>query len=427
MSGLVILGLFIGAMMIGIPVAIALGVSAVGSIIILDKLSIEMIVQSLFSASDSFPLMAVPFFILTGDIMLSGGISKRLINFAKSIVGQAAGGLGIVTVVTCMIFASISGSGPATVAAIGSIMIPGMIRAGYDKAFTSTLTAAAGSMGPIIPPSISFIIFGVVAGVSITDLFIAGIVPGIFIAISLIIFVYFFAKKNNFVADQEKFNAKNFLRNLNEAKWGLLVPVIILGGIYSGIFTPTESAIISSVYALIIGLFIHKEIQFKDLFKIFSQTSLTSGYVVFLVGFATAFGRVLTMEGVPQTISNYMFSITDNKYITILLIIIFLVIIGLFIETLAAIIILTPLLLPIAAEIGMDPVHLGVILVVALAIGQSTPPVGVNLFVASGIAKIKLETMFKWVVPIVGTTVLVLILTAYIPALSLFLVDLLGK
>ncbi len=408
MTGLIIIAIFIISLLLGIPIAYALGISALGTTIIMDIVPVSMMVQTLFTSGDSFPLLAVPFFILAGDIMMEGGISKRLVNFSSTMLSGKNGALGMITVVTCLIFASISGSGPATVAAIGGIMIPAMIKDNYDEDFACALTAASGSLGPIIPPSISFVMYGVIAQVSITDLFIAGIVPGLMMGIALLLFVYIIAKKRNYGEIKAKTSTKDKWKSLNEAKWSLMVPVIILGGIYGGIFTPTEAAIVACDYAIIIGVFVYKEIKFKDLYRIFSRTALTSGTVLVLVGTATFLGKIMAIEMIPAAISNGILGITSNKIIILLLVNLLLFITGMFIETLAAIIILTPLLLAIVQPLGISPLHFGIIMVVNLVIGMCTPPVGVNLFVASSIAGVKIERMFKWIVPLIGVLSIVL-------------------
>lgn len=427
MTGLIIILLFIISLLLGIPIAYALGISALGTTVIMDIVPVNMLVQTLFTSGDSFPLLAVPFFILAGDIMMEGGISKRLVNFSSTMLSGKNGALGMITVVTCLIFASISGSGPATVAAIGGIMIPAMIKDNYDEDFACALTAASGSLGPIIPPSISFVMYGVIAQVSITDLFIAGIVPGIMMGIALLIFVYIVAKKRNYGEVKVKSNAKDKWKSLNEAKWSLMVPVIILGGIYGGIFTPTEAAIVACDYAIIIGVFVYKEIKFKDLYRIFSRTALTSGTVLVLVGTATFLGKIMAIEMIPAAIANGILGITSNKIIILLLVNLLLFITGMFIETLAAIIILTPLLLAIVQPLGISPLHFGIIMVVNLVIGMCTPPVGVNLFVASSIAGVKIEKMFKWIVPLIGVLLIVLLVLTFVPQLSTFLPSILTK
>jgi C4-dicarboxylate transporter DctM subunit len=426
MVGIYLIIVFIIALFINIPVAISLGLATTVVIAITQSLPFDFIIQSFFSAGNSFPLLAVPFFILTGDVMMEGGISKRLVNFANAFMSNITGGLGIITVFTCMIFASISGSGPATVAAIGSIMIPAMIEQKYNRSFSCALTATAGSIGPVIPPSISFVIYGVIANVSITELFMAGIIPGLLMGLALIVFTYFVSKKYKYGEKTGiKVSTKDKLKALNEAKGALMVPVIILGGIYGGIFTPTEAAIIAADYGLIMGLFVYKEITFKDLPRIFAKTSLTSGMVLILVGSATAFGRLLTIEQIPTMLANAILSISTNKIIILLLVNLFLFFVGMLIETLAAIIILAPLLLSVVEPLGVSPLHFGIIMVVNLVIGMCTPPVGVNLFVASSIGKIKIEQMFKWLIPLISVLIIVLLVITFIPGLSTFLPNLL--
>ncbi|WZL72771.1 TRAP transporter large permease [Clostridiaceae bacterium 35-E11] len=412
---------FIGTLFLNVPVAFSLGMSALLTILLFKMLPATFMIQSLFSASDSFTLLAVPFFILTGDIMMHGGISKRLVAFCTALLGATTGGLGMITVLTCMIFASISGSGPATVAAIGGIMIPAMIEEKYEKSFACSLAATSGALGPIIPPSISFVMYGVIAGVSITDLFMAGIVPGIAMALALMIFVSIACKKHGFGIKRGKPTRAEQWKAFSEAKWALLVPIIILGGIYSGVFTPTEAAIIACDYGLIVGLFVYKEMTLKDLPKIFGRTALTSGTVLVLVGCATAFGKLLTIEQVPQMISSGLLSLTTNKFIILLLINMILFVTGMLMETLAAIVILAPLMLSVVVPLGVDPLHFGIIMVLNLVIGMCTPPVGVNIFVASKLGDIPLEKMFKWLIPMIGVLLIVLTIFTYVPELSMAL------
>lgn len=427
MQGLVMLLVFTGALFLNIPVGYSLGIASVSLIMAYKILPLGFVIQALFSSGDSFPLLAVPFFILAGDIMMQGGISKRIVNFARTMMGNSYGGLGIITVFTCMIFAAISGSGPATVAAIGGILIPAMIEEGYDKGFACSLGAASGALGPIIPPSIAFVVYGVIANVSITDLFIAGIIPGILMAIALIIFVKITCKKHKFGIVREKATGAEKWKSFKEAFWSLLVPVIILGGIYGGIMTPTESAIIACNYGIIVGLFVYKEIKFKELPQIFAKSALTSGTVLILIGFATAFGRILTLQHIPTMISSAILGITSNKYIILLLINILLFLTGMLMETLAAIVILAPLMLSIVQPLGIDPLHFGMIMVVNLVIGMCTPPVGVNIFVASRLADMPIEKMFKWLTPMIGVLLVVLMIITYVPQLSTFLPNLIGN
>ncbi|MCG8483651.1 MAG: TRAP transporter large permease, partial [Clostridia bacterium] len=377
-----------------------------------------------FTSADSFPLLAVPFFVLAGNIMIQGGISQRLVNFSSKMFGGVTGSLGMITVFTCMIFAAISGSGIATVAAIGGIMIPAMAKENYDKGFATSLAAASGSLGPIIPPSINLIIYGVAAGVSITDLFLAGIVPGMLMAAALMLFVYINAKRYKYGIIREKASLKEKWEAFNEAKWALLIPVIILGGIYGGIFTPTEAAIISSDYGIIVGMFVYKEIKVKDLIKIFKNTAMTVGSICIILGGAAALGKILAIEMIPKMMAESITGFSTNKIILLLLINILLFITGMFMDTAPSIIILTPLLLPIAESIGVDPVHFGLIMVFNLVIGMCTPPVGVNTFVACKISNMKIEETFRWLFPMIGVLVCVLLIITFFPQISMFLPNL---
>ncbi len=437
MEGLIIILIFAVLLLINVPIAIALGVSSMLYVFFFSGgLPVDLIIQSYFAGVDSFSLLAVPFFIMTGDIMLEGGISKRLINFCKVIMGKSTGALGKITVVASAIFAAISGSGPATVACIGGIMIPAMEEDNYDKNFACSISAAAGALGPLIPPSISFIMYGVIAGVSVTDLFLAGIVPGILLALVLVIFTHIAAKKKKWGTPEAIFdnpNQKIVLKHEEEkisagkafkdAIWAILVPVIILGGIYGGIFTPTEAAVIAADYAVIVSIYVYKELKWRDLPRVIAKSGLTCGTCLILVSCATAFGRVLTMEQIPMMIAEAITTVSDNWIIVLLLINIFLLIVGLLMETLAAIIILAPILLPVVTSLGVDPIHFGVIMVMNLVIGQGTPPVGVNTFVACRIGGIKMEAMFKWLFTSIGVSIVALMLVTYIEPISMFLVN----
>lgn len=423
MSALALIGIFVACLLINVPIAIALGVSSLVFVLFFSNLPIELVMQAYFSGIDSFSLLAVPFFMLAGDIMLAGGISKRLVNLGASMMKRVPGALGIITVVCCAIFAAISGSGPATVAAIGGLMIPYMVRNGYDKGFACSLAACAGSLGPIIPPSICFVMYGIIANVSITDMFTAGIIPGLVMAACLIVFVLIVGKKKNYVTvvEDEELGHTGFLRALWDGKWALLAPVIILGGIYGGVFTPTEAAIIASDYALIIGIFVYREIKLKDLFGIFKGTATTCGTCIILVSTATAFGRILTMEQIPTMLSQMILGLSSNKVVVLLAINLLLLVVGMFMETLSAMIILTPLLLAIVTPLGVSPVQFGVMMTINLAIGQCTPPVGTSLFIATRIAGVRIDQAFKWLCICVGVLVVALMMVTFVPPLSLCL------
>ncbi|MHA6250777.1 TRAP transporter large permease [Oceanobacillus sp. CAU 1775] len=418
----VLFGSFAIFLLLSVPVGIALGISTVVTIIYSGSVPIEFLAQGLVTSVDSFPILAVPFFILAGEIMGKGGISERLFRVANSMVGNITGGFAIATIVTCMFFAAISGSAPATVAAIGGIMIPAMVKLGYDRTFAAAVVAAAGSLGVIIPPSIPMVIYGTSASASIGDLFIAGIIPGISIALLLSAYSYYYAKKKGFKGNGEKFSIINILKSIWEAKWAILIPVIILGGIYGGIFTPTEAAAVAVVVGLIASLLIYKELKLKDLPRILIDSSLTSATVLIIIGTATAFGRLLTVEQIPNQIAEGMLAISENRIVIMLLIIILLLIVGCFMDTLAAIIILTPILLPMATSLGYDPVHFGIIMVVGLAVGFITPPVGVNLFVAQGISGVSFEALVRRIIPFIIVLVVALLIVTFVPQLSLFLI-----
>ena len=405
-----------------VPIAISLGIAAISVVLGMHLVPPAFIVQTLFLSTDSFSMLASPFFILAGDLMLHGGISKRLVNFVSLLVGHVPGAMGLVTVLASMLFAAISGSGPATVAAIGGIMIPVMVKDKYDTSFSCTLAACAGSMGPIIPPSICFVMYGIAAGVSIGDMFTAGVLPGILMATALCIIVLIFSKTRGYGTVRPRATFKEILHGLKDAILALLVPVIILGGIYSGIFSPTESAIIACDYALILGLFVYKEIKIKDLPGIIAKTALTCGSCLIMVAMASCFGKIITLMGVPEMLANAIYSISTDLWVVLILINVLLFITGMFMETTAAILILAPLLLEIVTPLGMNPIHFGIMMVVNLVIGMCTPPVGCNLFIAARIGGVKLESMFKWLFPMVGILLVVVLLVTYISGISLLLV-----
>ena len=358
--------------------------------------------------------------------MGGGGISKRLLNLANVFFGRITGGLAIVTVVVCMFFAAISGSGPATVAAVGGMVVPTMLEKGYDRKFVLALIAAAGSIGVIIPPSIPMVIYGVTTNSSVSSLFLAGFVPGILIGLVLIGYSYFYAKKNGYKGDTEPFSWKRALHELKEGFWAILSPVIILGGIYGGIFTPTEAAAVSVIYSLIVGCFIYKELDLKKLLNVTRNACETTASILIVIGCAAGFSKVLTLGRIPTTVAAGMLSLTDSVIVILLLINVLLLIVGCFMETLCAIMILAPILFPVVTSLGVDPVHFGIIMVVNLAIGFITPPLGVNLFVASRVGETTLDNVIKGIIPFLGLMIVTLLLITYVPAISMFLPNLLG-
>lgn len=407
-------------LLLGVPIAISIGFASLLGLIF-SKMPTVYLAQGSFVAVDSFPLMAVPFFILAGNLMETGGLSKRLVRVANVLMGSYTGGLATVTVIACAFFAAISGSGPATVAAIGSIMIPAMIKKGYSKDFASAVAASGGALGILIPPSIVMVVYGVVGSVSIGDLFIAGIIPGMVISAVLIAVGYVISKKNGYSGTGEKFSFKEFVIALKDAFWALLAPVIILGGIYGGVFTPTEAAVVAVVYGFVVGAFIYRELKFDQIYNSLYKTAITVGSVMIIIGVATTFGRLMTMYQIPHKMAMFLSTISQNKYVILMLINLFLLFIGMFMETLATVIILTPLLLPVVTNLGVDPIHFGILLVVNSEIGFLTPPLGVNLFVASNISKISIEKITKAILPFIIALFAAVTLLTFVPQISTFL------
>jgi C4-dicarboxylate transporter DctM subunit len=408
---------------LSVPIAISLGFA---SLLALKVKGIPLITipQSVFESLDVFTLMAVPFFILAGNLMQTGGISRRLVNLANVLVGWIKGGLGAVAVLTSMFFATISGSSSATTAAVGSILIPAMEKKGYPKNFATSISAASGEIGVIIPPSIAMIVYGLVANVSIGSMFVAGVIPGVLIGCSLIALITITARIKGFDT-LNTFNKKEWFKELWKAFadsfLALLMPVIILGGIYKGYFTPTEAAVVAVVYGFILGTVIYREIKLKDIVGILGKSAITTSIIMLIVGFASIFAYLLTMNMVPHKVGAAISQFSDNPLVFLLLANILLFVTGMFMETLASIIILAPILAPVAMLYGIDPVHFGIIMVVNLAVGMVTPPVGVNLFVACQIANLRLDQLTRPLLLFLGVLILDILLITYIPALSLWL------
>ena len=407
---------------LSVSVAVSIGLASIAGIH-MSNANMLISVKEMFGAINKFPLAAIPFFILAGNLMETGGISRRLVEFAKSIVGGVQGGLPMTCVLTCMIFAAVSGSSVATTFAIGAILIPALIKHGYPTSFAAALQATSAELGVIIPPSIPMILYGVSAEVSIGELFIAGFGPGILISLSLMLFVWVYCKWKGWGKTDGE-GRLGFGRALLQASWALAMPVIILGGIYGGIFTPTEASAVAVFYALIVGTLIYREIKLRDLYAILRKSALSSAVIMFIIANAGLFAFLITRAGVPDAIGHWLQEVLKSPAMFLLGVNGALFIIGMFIETSAAIIVLAPILAPVAAHFGIDPVHFGLIMVVNLALGMITPPFGVNLFAACTVARISLDKIIRHLLPFVGVILLCLLVITYVPALSLGLRDL---
>jgi C4-dicarboxylate transporter, DctM subunit len=405
-----------------ISVAVSIGLSAILGIQV-SNINMLISVKEIYSSINKFPLAAIPFFILAGNIMEQGGISRRLVEFAKSLVGGVQGGLPMTTVLTCMIFAAVSGSSVATTFAIGVILIPALIQHGYPRTYAASLQATSAELGVVIPPSIPLILYGVSAEVSIGELFIAGFGPGVLIGVALMLFVYLYCKWKGWGKNDGDGRLPVGKATL-QAGWALMMPVIILGGIYGGVFTPTEASAVAVFYALIVGMVIYREIKIKDLFPILRKAVMSSSVIMFIIANAGLFAFLLTRAGVPEAIGLWLEDVLENPAMFLLGVNLALFFIGMFIETSAAILVLAPILAPVAVYFGVDPVHFGLIMVVNLAVGMITPPFGVNLFAACTVARVSLDRIIGHLLPFVAVVVTCLMIITYVPAISLTLRDL---
>lgn len=421
----VLFGAFGLLLVIGAPIAVALGMAAMVAFMSIDK-DVTTMVQIAYNSVNSFPVMALPAFILSGALMQGSGISRRLVEIAEVLAGRMAGGLATSTVLACLFFGAISGSGPATTAAVGMLMIPAMVKRGYDSGYASAVTASSGGLGIVIPPSIPMVIYGVTASESITKLFIAGVLPGIVIASGIIGMNYVISRKKGYKSHADDWSFKKVFFKIKEGFWALMAPVVILGGIYSGLFTPTEAAIVSIFYTLFVGIFIYRELKLKSIFKSLDSTTWLSGRVLIILFTAQAFGRLLVQYKIPDAIAAWLLAVTGNVFIIWAIIIIFLIMIGMFMETLATIMLVTPVLLPVMTSLGVDPIHFGVVLVMCCEIGFETPPLGENLFIASGIGKVTIEEISVKALPFSVVEIASVFLVAYIPSLTLWLPKVFG-
>jgi C4-dicarboxylate transporter DctM subunit len=428
---LVILFIFI---LVGVPVGFAIGGATMIAIATTSNLNMVVNAQYCYSGIFSFTVMAIPFFMLAGIIMSTGGIAKKIVNFCEALIGSVTGALGCVSMLACMFFGALSGSGMATTSAIGSMLIPEMRQKGYPADYAATLVCFGGIVGPIIPPSLSFVLYGSATGVSIATLFKAGIFPGIMLGLGFMFMNIFFCKKygygrvavNEVDAAMAKSAFHHRMQNLwkatKEGFWALLSPVIILGGIYSGIFTPTEAACVSVVYSLIVSYFVYRDLDLHGIYKTFVDAAVLNGITSFLLGYSTVFSTFMTFMKVPNDIYNFLMSVSSSKYVMLLIINVILLILGCFLDTVPAIILMAPLLLPAVSAYGVDPVHFGVIMAVNLALGLCSPPYGCNLFVGIAVAKIKMQDMFKWIIPFFILGVIMVLIITFVPAISLVLV-----
>ena len=420
--------IFVIGLIIAIPVSITLGITSVLPSVCDPSFTVgaKYLIRAMFGGLDSFPLLAVPMFVLSGIIMAKGGISRKLFDIFAYFLGNLTAGMPCAVIVTCLFYGAISGSAPATVAAVGSMTIPILTGLGYDLTFTTAIVAVTGGLGVIIPPSIPFIMYGMASGASVSDLFLAGIIPGLMIGGLLMFYAIWYFRRNG--EDKEKIHAevqhlhdKGLFRVVKESFFAILSPVIILGCIYSGVASPTEAAVISVFYALLISLFVYKSIRVKDIWDILKEAVRTFTPILFILATSTAFSRVLTLMQVPQTVSGFISGHFQSPVLILLVINLFLLIVGMVMDTTPAILILTPILLPIVTNLGMDPVQFGVIMVVNLAIGFVTPPIGVNLFVASSLTDVPVMTIAKKAMPMIIYFLIALLLIIFIPAISLAL------
>ena len=420
MSGVFLLFLiFIVGLIIGLPIAFCLGVSSVVYLIV-DDFPLVVAAQKLYSGIDVFVLLCVPGFILAGNLMNNGGITERVVGFSNALIGHIRGGLGLANIVASMIFAGISGTAVADSASLGAVLIPAMKKEGYDAPFSCAVTAASSTIGPIIPPSLPMIIAGTLTGLSVAKLFIAGAIPGLLLGVGFLGVSYYLSSKNKHPKG-EKSSWRLIVKEFFGAFWALFMTFIILYGIVGGIFTPTEASIVACIYALCVGIFIYKDLSFRKIPRILLDTAITTASLMVLVGLANLFGWILTSERIPTMLANQMLEITQNKYLLLLLINILLLFVGTFMETIAALVILFPVLLKVATSVGVDPIHFAIIAVLNLMIGLTTPPVGVCLFVTAGIGKISLGQISRAILPFLAVSLLVLLLVTYIPQISLFL------
>lgn len=423
---LIAFGILIVCLMLNVPIAFSLGISTVGAILASDGVPMMVLAQRMFYGLDTFTLISVPLFVLAGRLMALGGVTRDLLNLANVFVGWMRGGLAYINIVASMIFAGITGTAASDSSSIGSILVPAMIDRGYEKDFTVAVTATSSTIGIMIPPSVPMVLYGVAAGESVGDLFMAGIIPGFLVGGALMLVTAVFAKKRNYPAE-ELLPWRESLKIVIKGIPAMMTVFIIIGGILGGFFTPTEAAGIATVYTLLLGIYYYKELHWRDVPGILKESAVTMGLVAVMVSTATALGWVFTSQNIPHAIATAIASVTTNKYIILLLINALLLFVGTWMDLTPAVLIFTPILLPIATSVGMDPIHFGVMMVVNLAIGLFTPPVGICLFITCGIAKIRIQDTIKAFIPFFVAMLVVLMIVTFVPPVSMLLPTLLGN
>lgn len=411
---------FLFFLVIGVPIAVSLGLTCIFSVLVTGAFGVEVLIQKTFNAGNSFALMAIPFFILAGNIMAVGGVSRRLVNLAGAMFGRLNGGLALVATLASTFFGAVSGSAPATTAAIGGVMVGPMVEKGYDKNFAGAVVAASGTIGLIIPPSLTMVLYGVSTGVSIGELFIAGVIPGLIICVVLMVVEYIISVRRGYKGD-EAASFKTISTHFRQAIYALFMPVIILGGIYAGIFTPTESAAVAVVYGLLVGVYIHKELKWKDVPNLILKSAKSTALVMYLMVTAEVLTYVLVSEQIPQTIAASILNISTNAIVVQLIMIFILLVVGTFLNNSAAMVLLAPIFYPIIMSLGVDPLFFGIIMVISLAIGHNTPPVGLCLFIACDIGNLKLEHLVKEIMPLVAALIVTVVVLSFFPDVILFL------
>jgi C4-dicarboxylate transporter DctM subunit len=425
MSLLCLLLVLFGCLLLGVPVAISLGLASITTLVLFTDHSLIILAQRFFYTAQVYPLLAIPFFILAGTFMSTGGVARRMIDFANALVGHFPGGLAMAALLACALFAAVSGSSPATVVAVGTIMIGGMVANGYRRDFAAGLICNAGTLGILIPPSIVLVVYGAVTETSIGDLFIAGIVPGLVLVLALGVVVAYRARRDN-LPRQPRADLATVIRTGREAFWGLFLVVVILGGIYLGAFTPTEAAAVSAVYAFIVAVFVYGDMRLSEVPRVMVESARVTAMLMFIIANAFLFAFVLTTEQIPQTISSWIVDFGLPPWGFLLALNLLLLLAGNFLEPASVILIVAPIMFPIAVALGIDPVHLGIIMTVNMEIGMISPPVGLNLFVTAGVANMEVSQVIRAALPWLSVLILVLLLITYVPAISLALPTWLG-